>query len=111
MPSTDSEKAWRQVIQKVAARTIPSGCRTEFSRGLDAETQCLVDERDRRRQADPTDDAIPDLNQRIESSIASSSKKRWMEAVAGADRKSDSMVGSTKGPDRQEILSSSKSAN
>ena len=91
LPSScsEGEKAWRQVIQKVAARTIPSGCRTEFSCGLDAETQRLVDERDRRRGADLADISIPDLNNRIESSISSSSKKRWMEAVAGADRRSN----------------------
>ena len=49
----------------------------------------LIEQRDGQRRQDPSDPALPELNQRIASSISASSRKRWLEEVGRSDRKLD----------------------
>ena len=48
---SEGEKVWRQAIQKISSRSIPAGFRSEFTLGLDADSQRLVEERDQRHRA------------------------------------------------------------
>ena len=88
---SEGEKVWCRVIQTASKITIPSGCRSDFSPGLDADSIRLRNERDVKRRLNPNDPDLPDLNQRIAASIAANSKKRWVKAVGKADRKSNPM--------------------
>ena len=56
---------------------------------MDADSARLAKERDTKRQQDPNDPSLEDLNQRVAASIASASRKRWMDAVGAADRRSN----------------------
>ena len=91
LPSSCSagEKTWRRIIQQASARSIPSGCRPDFCPGLDADTTRLMKERDEKRNIDPNDPELPDLNRRISFSVRAASRKRWMESVVGADRRTN----------------------
>ena len=83
------EKAWRRVLQRASARFVPAGYVRDFYPSLDVETRQLVRERNERRQADPNDASLPEIGRQIASSIAKSSRKKWMEAVKEADQKSN----------------------
>ena len=83
------EKVWRHILQKASARSIPSGFRSDFCPGIDPDSARLMKERDDKRRTDPNDADLPDLNQRISASIAAASRKRWMETVMDADRRSN----------------------
>ena len=91
LPSSCSqgEQVWRHAIRKASSHHIPAGYRSDFTPGLDADTIRLVTERDQKRSADPDDPELPDLNRRISVSIADASRKRWLETVSDADRKSN----------------------
>ena len=91
LPSSCSkgEQVWRRIIQKAAARHIPSGYVKDYTPSLDPESRRLIDERDEVRRQDPNDASLPDLNQRVSASISASARARWMEAVAEADRRTN----------------------
>ena len=91
LPSSCStgEKEWRRVMQKCSARHIPAGFHRIFVQGLDPTSASLIGERDSRRALDPNDPEIASLNLRISASLASSSRKKWMETLQEADRRTN----------------------
>ena len=91
LPSScaQGEKVWRRVLQKASARHVPSGFVRSHVPDLGPAAKSLIRERDRRRQADPDDPALPGLSERILAAISQSSREKWMEAVKEADRKAN----------------------
>ena len=85
----EGEKVWRRVLQSCSAHHIPAGFHRNFVPGLDAVSASLIAERDARRSRDPNDPELPGLNLRISASLASESRKRWMETVTDCDRRSN----------------------
>ena len=55
--------------------------------GIDASSASLIAERDEKRAQDPADPEIEGLNVRISASLAASSRKKWLETVSDADRR------------------------
>ena len=83
------EKVWRRVLQRCSARHVPAGFHRIFVPGLDATSASLISERDERRSRNPNDPELPGLNLRISASIASTSRKRWIETLEQADRRTN----------------------
>ena len=83
------EKEFRRILQKCAARYIPGGSYKTFVPGIDANSASLIEERDERRRRNPWDPEVTRINTAISTSLAASSRQRWMETVRDADRRSN----------------------
>ena len=83
------EKEWRRILQKCSAKHVPAGFFQTYAPNLDATSASLIAEREDLRSQDPNDPEIAGLNTRISASIASTARKKWIETVHQADRRTN----------------------
>jgi hypothetical protein len=83
------EKVFRDIINEAARRCIPAGYRQDFIPGLPKEAVPLVSEHDARRDQDPNDPEIINLNERISSAVIDNKQKLWANKIKDCNHKDD----------------------
>ena len=92
-PPTDvykGEKTFRKILNKISKEAIPQGRIKEIIPEVPSEAVRLMKERDQRRQADPQDPEVNELNKNINNIIRDHKREKWRNHVSDINRIHDS---------------------
>ena len=79
--STNPKKAFREIINKAAAKFIPAGRIPNIINQMPTNTAKMMEQRDKIRQANPSNTRLPELNKQINISIKEHRQKHWTEKL------------------------------
>ena len=82
-----AEKTFRKAVNKASGLFIPAGRFQHFQPTLASSAKSLDDERNRKRELNPADETLNDLNKQIPKLVVEDKRTKWQSAVDKCDHR------------------------